>query len=165
MPDWPFARGDLWILRYRGTEIDDGSVAVGPPYEAGLDPWVNGEAINGQDVRDLVCRTLTANVAHERPGEFRHGVGPDLKLSEVVIRFRTCRPAVVVMVFQYWGLRTPQLGIDGAYTKPERNFGGACLRQRAIGLNGSWRALVRCRAPEMRSAKKNSKPCVVPIAN
>ena len=29
-PDWPFPRSDLWILRYRGTEIDDGSVAIGP---------------------------------------------------------------------------------------------------------------------------------------
>ena len=50
MPDWPFPRGDVWILRYRGSEIDDGVVATGPPYEAGLDTWVNGEAINGADV-------------------------------------------------------------------------------------------------------------------
>ena len=44
-PDAPFGRGDLWILRYRDNEIDDGSVAIGPPYEAQLDQWVNGESV------------------------------------------------------------------------------------------------------------------------
>lgn len=23
-PDWPYPRGDVWILRYRGAELDDG---------------------------------------------------------------------------------------------------------------------------------------------
>ena len=49
-PDWPFAAGDVWILRYRGSEIDDGSIAWGPPYEAALNNWVNGEPILNQDI-------------------------------------------------------------------------------------------------------------------
>jgi hypothetical protein len=80
MPDWPFPRGDVWILRYRGSEIDDGSVAVGPPFEAGLDNWVNGEAINGQDVVIWYGGHFTHDVNHEEPGHFGHIVGPDLKL-------------------------------------------------------------------------------------
>lgn len=79
LPDSPFGRGDVWILRYRGTEIDDGSVAVGPPYEAGLDGWVNGESINGADVVVWYGAHFTHDVAHDHPGEFGHVVGPDLK--------------------------------------------------------------------------------------
>ncbi len=78
-PDWPFPRGDVWILRYRGTEIDDGVVAVGPPYEAGIDPWVNGEPINGADVVVWYGAHFTHDIGAEPPGQFGHIVGPDLK--------------------------------------------------------------------------------------
>jgi Copper amine oxidase, enzyme domain len=78
-PDSPFGRGDVWILRYRGSEIDDGSVATGPPYEAGLDTWVNGEPINGADVVVWYAAHFTHDVHHDHPGEFGHIVGPDLK--------------------------------------------------------------------------------------
>lgn len=77
--DAPFPRGDVWILRYRGTEIDDGVAAVGPPYEAGLDAWVNGESISGADVVVWYGAHFTHDVAHDEPGEFGHVVGPDLK--------------------------------------------------------------------------------------
>ncbi len=80
MPDWPFPRGDVWILRYRGSEIDDGVIATGPPYEAGLDAWVNGEPINGTDVVVWYGAHFSHDIAHEEPGEFGHVVGPDLKL-------------------------------------------------------------------------------------
>lgn len=80
MPDWPFPRGDVWILRYRGSEIDDGVVATGPPYEAGLDAWVNGESLNGTDVVVWYGAHFSHDIAHEKPGEFGHIVGPDLKL-------------------------------------------------------------------------------------
>ena len=30
-PDTPFGKGDVWILRYHGAELDDGSIATGPP--------------------------------------------------------------------------------------------------------------------------------------
>jgi len=78
-PDWPFGRGDLWFLRYHGNEIDDGTVAVGPPYEANIDPWVNGEPIDGQDVVVWYGAHFTHDVQHEKPGEHGHIVGPDLK--------------------------------------------------------------------------------------
>lgn len=78
-PDSPFGRGDVWILRYHGTETDDGSVATGPPYEAGLDSWVNGESINGADVVVWYGAHFSHDVAHDYPGVFGHVVGPDLK--------------------------------------------------------------------------------------
>ncbi len=75
-PDWPFGRGDVWILRYRGSEIDDGVVAIGPPYEAGLDSWVNGEHVNGRDV----VIWYGAHFTHDAGDEgVSHIVGPDLK--------------------------------------------------------------------------------------
>jgi Cu2+-containing amine oxidase len=78
-PDWPFPRGDLWFLRYRGTEIDDGSVAIGPPFEAGLDAWQNWEPINGQDVVVWYGAHFSHDVQAEGPGSHGHIVGPDLK--------------------------------------------------------------------------------------
>ena len=36
MPDWPFPRGDVWLLRYHPGEIDDGVAAIGPPYAANI---------------------------------------------------------------------------------------------------------------------------------
>jgi Copper amine oxidase, enzyme domain len=77
-PDWPFPRGDVWILRYRGTELDDGVVATGPPYEAGLDGFQNGEPINNQDVVIWYAAHVTHDIAAEPPGTFGHVVGPDL---------------------------------------------------------------------------------------
>jgi Cu2+-containing amine oxidase len=79
-PDWPFPKGDVWILRYRGTEIDDGVYAVGPPYEANIGQWVNGEPINGADVVVWYGAHVTHDVSHEKPGEFGHIVGPHLRL-------------------------------------------------------------------------------------
>ena len=80
MPDWPFPRGDVWLLRYHGSEIDDGSIATGPPYEAGLDSWVNGESLIGADVVVWYGAHFSHDVSHEETGEFGHVVGPDLKL-------------------------------------------------------------------------------------
>jgi len=78
-PDWPFPKGDVWILRYRGSEIDDGVTAVGPPYEAGLDNWVNGESIQNQDVVIWYGAHFTHDIAHEPAGSHGHIVGPILK--------------------------------------------------------------------------------------
>ena len=49
-PDWPFPQGDVWLTRYRGTEIDTGVTATGPPYEANIGTFVNGESIVDTDV-------------------------------------------------------------------------------------------------------------------
>lgn len=77
-PDWPFPQGDVWLLRYRGTEIDHGVQATGPPYEANLDTWVNGERIKGRDVVVWYGAHVTHDVAAEEPGHFGHIVGPEL---------------------------------------------------------------------------------------
>lgn len=77
-PDWPFGRGDVWILRYRGSEIDDGVVAIGPPYEADLDRWVNGEAIHDHDVVIWYGGHFTHDVSRDDAAQHGHVLGPDL---------------------------------------------------------------------------------------
>jgi hypothetical protein len=79
MPDAPFGRGDVWILRYRGSEIDDGVVAIGPPYEADIDRWINGEAISDHDVVVWYGAHFTHDVSHHGPALHGHILGPDLK--------------------------------------------------------------------------------------
>jgi len=75
-PDWPFPRGDLWILRYHGTpENDDGHRSVGPPCEADLHLFLNDEPINDSDVVIWYSGHFTHNFAHTRG----HKLGPDLK--------------------------------------------------------------------------------------
>jgi len=80
MPDAPFGRGDVWILRYHPNEIDDGAVAIGPPYEAGLDSWINGESVDNQDVVIWYAAHFTHDINNEPPGSFGEIVGPDLVL-------------------------------------------------------------------------------------
>ena len=79
MPDAPFGRGDVWILRHRGSEIDDGVVAIGPPYEANIDSWVNGEAVDDHDVVVWYGAHFTHDVSHHGPALHGHVLGPDLK--------------------------------------------------------------------------------------
>jgi Cu2+-containing amine oxidase len=75
-PDAPYPRGDVWILRYRSTELDDG---VNCTTEADIDKFVNGESVNNQDVVIWYAGHVTHDVSHEEPGTFGHIVGPDLK--------------------------------------------------------------------------------------
>jgi hypothetical protein len=78
-PDWPFPQGDVWLTRYRGTEIDTGVTAVGPPYEANIGNFVNGESIEDTDVVVWYAAHATHDVSHEEPGHFGHIVGPELR--------------------------------------------------------------------------------------
>ncbi|MBV8858935.1 MAG: hypothetical protein JOZ02_18530 [Acidobacteria bacterium] len=81
-PDAPYPRGDVWILRYRATELDDGvncTWGFGCTTEADIDKFVNGESVNNQDVVIWYAGHVTHDVAHEPPGSFGHIVGPDLK--------------------------------------------------------------------------------------
>ena len=82
-PDWPYPRGDVWILRYHGNELDDGvnctTGGFGCVTEANLDGFVNGEPISDHDVVIWYAGHVTHDVAHEEPGEFGHICGPDLK--------------------------------------------------------------------------------------
>jgi hypothetical protein len=83
-PDAPYGRGDVWILRYRSTELDDGvdctTGGFGCTTEADLDKFVNGESVNNRDVVIWYAGHVTHDVSHEPPGSFGHIVGPDLKL-------------------------------------------------------------------------------------
>lgn len=78
-PDWPFPQGDVWFTRYSGAEIDNGVPAVGPPYEANIGNFVNGQSIEREDVVVWYGAHSTHDVAHEQPGDFGHYVGPDLR--------------------------------------------------------------------------------------
>jgi Cu2+-containing amine oxidase len=78
--DSPFGRGDLWILRYHGNEIDDGVHAIGPPYEANISQWVDGEPVYDDDVVVWYGAHFTHDLAHDPPTTHGHIVGPDLKL-------------------------------------------------------------------------------------
>lgn len=79
MPDAPYGRGDVWLLRYRGSELDDGvNHTLGPGTEANIGAWVNGEPILGQDVVMWYGAHFTHDVAHEDPAQHGHVVGPDL---------------------------------------------------------------------------------------
>jgi hypothetical protein len=72
-----FGRGDVWILRFRETEIDDGVVAVGPPFAADIDRFVNGEDVSNQDVVVWYAAHFTHDVGEEE--EHGHYVGPTLR--------------------------------------------------------------------------------------
>ncbi|MCA1716655.1 MAG: hypothetical protein LC781_07270 [Actinobacteria bacterium] len=70
-----FGRADVWILRFHEDEIDDGIPATGPPYEAGLDRFVNGEDVFNQDV----VIWYAAHFVHDVHEEAGHYVGPVLR--------------------------------------------------------------------------------------
>lgn len=78
-PDWPFPQGDVWFTRYSGAEIDTGVFATGPPYEANIGNFVNGQSIDGQDVVVWYGAHSTHDVGSDEPGEFGHVVGPELR--------------------------------------------------------------------------------------
>jgi hypothetical protein len=79
MPDAPYGRGDVWILRYHGNEIDDGVVAVAPPYEADIDRWLDGEPVSDHDVVVWYGAHFTHDVNEHGPAQHGHILGPDLK--------------------------------------------------------------------------------------
>lgn len=81
-PDWPFPQGDLWLVRYRGSELDNGVTATGPPYEANIGNFVNNESIDGADVVVWYGGHATHDVSHEPPGSFGHIVGPELRRAK-----------------------------------------------------------------------------------
>jgi len=78
-PDSPFPRGDVWVLRYHGNELDDGVNHTGPPCEAEIGGFVNGEAVDRQDVVMWYAAHVTHDVAAEPPGTFGHIAGPELR--------------------------------------------------------------------------------------
>ncbi|MCC3772828.1 hypothetical protein K6I34_006743, partial [Streptomyces sp. UNOC14_S4] len=66
--------GDLWVLRFRAGEIDDG---VRLDTRADIDAFVNGESVDGQDV----VLWYAAHFLHDKAGPPppSHIVGPELR--------------------------------------------------------------------------------------
>jgi hypothetical protein len=77
-----FARGDLWFLRYRDSQLDDGIEATGPPFEALLDNFVNQERIKDKDLVVWYAAHFDHTVSdHDNDDDddaTGHIVGPDL---------------------------------------------------------------------------------------
>jgi Cu2+-containing amine oxidase len=73
----PYGRGDLWVLRYRSTELDDGGSGVGTA--ADIDKFVNGEPVENQDVVVWYGAHFRHDVHEQGVGEC-HEVGPTLRL-------------------------------------------------------------------------------------
>lgn len=74
-----FGVGDVWILRYHSSELDDGqgfTVDVNKA-RANIDKFLNGEFINGQDV----VIWYSAHFVHDESSEeeIKSVVGPELK--------------------------------------------------------------------------------------
>ena len=72
-----YGQGDVWVLRYRGSEIDDGGPVGGT--EAHMDKLVNGEVVENADVVVWYGAHFRHDV-HEQGTAECHQVGPTLKL-------------------------------------------------------------------------------------
>jgi hypothetical protein len=79
-----FGRADLWVLRFRGAEIDDGISAA--PSQAGqtqqnapaqIDRFWNEEDVSDQDVVVWYAAHFTHDVGEDE--EHAHYVGPTLR--------------------------------------------------------------------------------------
>jgi hypothetical protein len=73
-----FGRGDTWFLRNRPNQFDDGVEAIGPPYEAQIDNFVNHELIRNKDVVIWYGAHFTHTTKHDDDAATGHIVGPDL---------------------------------------------------------------------------------------
>lgn len=71
--------GDLWVLRYRGSEIDDGQGFTTDPAlsRAAVDKFVTGEPVDGQDVVLWYAGHFMHDERHPDPAG--HIVGPELR--------------------------------------------------------------------------------------
>jgi hypothetical protein len=74
-----FGRGDIWFLINHPNQFDDGVEAIGPPYEALIDNFVNHELIKNRDVVVWYGAHFTHTTKHDYDGATGHIVGPDLR--------------------------------------------------------------------------------------
>jgi hypothetical protein len=73
----PYAKGDVWLLRYRPGQIDDEPLAGGT--EIQIDKYLNRESIHRQDVVVWYGAHFTHDASHEGAAAGHdHIVGPDL---------------------------------------------------------------------------------------
>jgi hypothetical protein len=74
-----FGKGDIWFLRNRTNQFDDGVEAIGPPYEAQIDNFVNHERIKNEDIVVWYGAHFTHITTHDHDDDATgHIVGPDL---------------------------------------------------------------------------------------
>jgi hypothetical protein len=73
----PYAKGDVWVLRYHDNEIDDGYDEVVDPNGPQLDRFVDGERVGGKDLVFWYAGHLVHDVGDEDLdlGEY---VGPEI---------------------------------------------------------------------------------------
>jgi hypothetical protein len=80
-----FGKGDIWFLRNRPNQFDDGVVAIGPPYEAQIDRFVNHERIKNEDIVVWYGAHFTHITTHDNTGATTgHIIGPDLVPISIV---------------------------------------------------------------------------------
>lgn len=74
-----YGEGDVWVLRYRGNEIDDGQGFTTNPAlsRAGIDTFITGESVDGQDIVIWYAGHFPHDEA--RPDPAGHIVGPELR--------------------------------------------------------------------------------------
>lgn len=78
-PDWPFPVGDLWFLRQRADEIDDGVTDTFGAVQARLDRFVTGSSLTSADVVVWYAGHFShAQDGAEETGGHGHVIGPDL---------------------------------------------------------------------------------------
>ncbi len=72
-----FGIGDVWVLHYHGTELDDGQGFTTNPINAmeHIDSFISGESVYNQDV----VLWYAAHFTHDFTGGIGHIVGPELK--------------------------------------------------------------------------------------
>jgi hypothetical protein len=73
-----FGKRDIWFLKNRLNQFDDGIVALGSPSEAQLDNFVNHELIKNKDIVVWYAAHFTHIATHDDTRTTRHIVGPDL---------------------------------------------------------------------------------------
>ncbi len=45
-----FSKGDIWVTRYKGNEVDDGVPELSKPADAQIDKFLTGESVDGADI-------------------------------------------------------------------------------------------------------------------
>ena len=73
-----FGKRDIWFLKNRLNQFDDGIVALGSPSEAQLDNFVNHELIKNKDIVVWYAAHFTHIATHDDTTTTGHIVGPDL---------------------------------------------------------------------------------------
>jgi hypothetical protein len=75
-----FGVGDLWVLKYHPSEIDDGVEFTRTiNAKANIDKFKNGEIVKDQDIVIWYAAHFKHDQSHEQDPEHGHVVGPEIK--------------------------------------------------------------------------------------